>query len=83
MYEAVTRNIRVAVVPKFLDDQSEPDQQRYLWAYHITIENQGGEVVQLLRRRWHITDARGRVREVEGPGVIGVQPVIEPGKRHE
>ena len=83
MFEAITRNIRVAVKPQFLNDQSDPNENRYLWAYHITIENQGAETVQLLRRHWHITDARGRVREVEGPGVIGVQPVIAPGKSHQ
>jgi len=83
MYEATTRNIRIAVTPSFLDDQSEPQENRYLWAYHIVIENQGQETVQLLTRHWHITDSRGRVREVEGPGVIGVQPVIPPGKSHQ
>ena len=82
-YDAVTRNIRVAVVPDFLDDQSEPSESRYLWAYHITIENTGGEAVQLLSRHWRITDSRGRVREVRGPGVVGEQPVIQPGSAFE
>jgi ApaG protein len=83
MYEEITRNVRVAVTPTFLDDQSDASEHRFLWAYHITIENKGGEAVQLLTRHWHITDARGRVREVQGPGVIGQQPVIAPGKSHE
>ena len=83
MFEETTRNIRIAVTPTFLGDQSDPHENRYLWAYHITIENKGREAVQLLTRHWHITDARGRVREVEGPGVIGKQPVILPGKSHE
>ena len=82
-YEAVTRNIRVAVVPDFLDDQSEPSEGRYLWSYHITIENTGGESVQLLSRHWRITDAFGRVREVRGAGVVGEQPVIHPGSAFE
>jgi len=82
-YEAVTRNIRVAVEPDFLDDQSEPSDNRYLWSYHITIENTGGEAVQLLSRHWHITDSRGRVREVRGAGVVGEQPVIQPGGAFE
>ena len=82
-YEAVTRNIRVAVVPDFLDDQSEPSEGRYLWSYHITIENTGGESVQLLSRHWRITDAFGRVREVRGAGVVGEQPVIPPGSAFE
>ena len=83
MYEATTFGIRVAVTPAFLDEQSDPREHRYLWAYHIVIENKGVEPVQLLTRHWHITDALGRVREVEGPGVIGQQPVIAPGKSHE
>lgn len=83
MFEETTRSIRIAVTPTFLGDQSDPSEARYLWAYHITIENQGREAVQLLTRHWHITDARGRVREVEGPGVIGQQPVILPGRKHE
>jgi ApaG protein len=82
-YERVTRNISVAVVPSFLDDQSEPSESRYLWAYHITIENRGGETVQLLSRHWRITDSRGRVREVRGPGVVGEQPVLQPGSAFE
>lgn len=83
MFEETTRSIRIAVTPTFLGDQSDPNDNRFLWAYHITIENHGREAVQLLTRHWHITDARGRVREVEGPGVIGQQPIIPPGRKHE
>jgi ApaG protein len=82
-YEETTRDIRVAVIPEFLDDQSEPDEGRYLWSYRVTIENQSGASVQLLSRFWRITDSRGRVREVRGSGVIGEQPVIGPGKSYE
>jgi len=82
-YEAMTRNIRVAVVPDFLDDQSEPSEDRYLWSYHITIENTGGEAVQLLSRHWRIIDSHGRTREVRGAGVVGEQPVIQPGSAFE
>jgi len=82
-YEAVTRDIRVAVVPDFLDDQSEPSEGRFLWSYHIIIENTGGVAVQLLSRHWRITDSRGRVREVRGAGVVGEQPVIQPGSAFE
>jgi ApaG protein len=82
-YERVTRNIRVAVEPSFLDDQSEPTESRYLWAYRITIENTGGETVQLLSRHWRITDSRGRVREVRGAGVVGEQPILKPGGAFE
>jgi ApaG protein len=83
MYERSTRNIRVAVQPAFLDDQSDPDEQRYLWSYTVTIENTGAEAVQLLSRYWHITDGRGQVKEVSGEGVVGAQPVIAPGQKFQ
>ena len=83
LYERVTRGIRVAVKPAFLEDQSEPDENRYLWSYTITIENKGPETVQLISRYWHISDAVGRVQEVRGPGVVGAQPVLEPGQSFE
>jgi ApaG protein len=82
-YEETTGKIHIAVEPSFLDDQSQPDEGRYLWAYHVTIENRGDTTVQLLSRYWRITDARGRVREVRGDGVIGEQPMIAPGSRFE
>lgn len=82
-YEAVTREIRVSVVPNYLEDQSEPSEGRYLWSYHITIENKGSDTVQLLSRHWRITDSRGKVREVRGAGVVGEQPVIKPGAAFE
>jgi ApaG protein len=80
MYERVTRGIRVAVEPAYLDDQSDPEEGQYLWSYTVTIENNGPEPVQLLSRYWHITDAVGHIQEVRGPGVVGAQPVIDPGK---
>jgi len=83
MYEEITRDIRVVVEPSFLDDQSEPEDGRYIWAYRVTIENRGREPVQLISRYWRITDSRGRTREVRGSGVIGEQPTIEPGRSFE
>jgi ApaG protein len=80
MYEAVTRNIRVRVQPQYLDDQSDPDAGRYVWAYTIDIVNEGRETVQLASRYWHITDEVGHVEEVRGPGVVGEQPVLRPGR---
>jgi ApaG protein len=80
MYERVTRGIRVAVEPAYLDDQSDPDEGQFLWSYTVTIENNGPEPVQLISRYWHITDAVGHIQEVRGPGVVGAQPVIDPGK---
>jgi ApaG protein len=82
-YERETRSIRVSVRPAYLDDQSDPAGDRYVWAYTIAIENRGEESVQLISRYWNITDAAGRVHEVRGPGVVGAQPVIAPGESFE
>jgi ApaG protein len=83
IYERTTHSIRVSVKPSYLEDQSDPPDSRYVWSYAVTIENKGGETVQLLSRYWHITDAHGRVQEVRGPGVVGEQPVLEPGQVFE
>jgi ApaG protein len=83
MYERLTNGIRVAVRPAYLDDQSDPDADNYLWSYTVTIENKSAETVQLMSRYWHITDAEGRVKEIRGPGVVGAQPVLEPGQSFE
>ena len=80
MYERTTHGIRVVVKPAFIDDQSDPDDERYLWSYTVTIENKSGDTVQLMSRYWHITDGTGRVKEVRGPGVVGAQPVLAPGQ---
>ena len=82
-YSAITRQIRVTVEPVWLEDQSSPAENRFVWAYQVRIENLGGETVQLRSRHWRITDARGSVEEVRGPGVIGKQPVIAPGDSFE
>ena len=82
-YEEITRDIKIAVEPDYLEDQSDPEENRYLWSYRVTIENKSELTVQLLSRYWRITDARGRVREVRGDGVIGEQPVIPPGRAFE
>jgi len=83
MYEETTNNIRVVVEPSFLEDESAPEENRYIWAYRVTIENCGEAPVQLISRYWQITDAHGRVREVRGPGVVGEQPNIDPGKFYQ
>ncbi|BBK40284.1 protein ApaG [Allostella vacuolata] len=83
MYTETTRAIRVTVKPFYLDDQSSPSESHYVWAYHVRIENTGREKVQLRTRHWRITDALGRVQEVRGPGVVGEQPVLEPGESFE
>lgn len=79
MYAATTRDIEVRVEPFFLPDRSDPDEERFVWGYRVTIDNQSGEKVKLLSRHWHITDAAGRVEEVRGPGVVGEQPELRPG----
>ena len=81
--EAVTRGIRVKVRAKYISDHSDPERSRWFFAYTVTIENEGDERAQLLSRHWIITDANGNVEEVQGPGVIGEQPVIDPGERFE
>ena len=82
-YMATTRGVRVSVRSFYLDDRSDPSESRWFWAYKVRIENQGQQAVQLLRRTWRITDARGRVQEVHGAGVVGEQPVLEPGEEFE
>jgi ApaG protein len=82
-YSRVTRDVQVSVRSFFLADQSQPDENHYVWAYRVKIENQGSEPVQLLRRTWQITDARGRTQHVHGAGVVGEQPLLEPGESFE
>ncbi len=82
-YETITQDVRVTVRSFYLEDQSKPDEGRFVWAYRISIENRGKRPVQLMRRTWHITDARGRTQRVEGAGVIGQQPTLEPGEAFE
>jgi ApaG protein len=82
-YSRTTRDVRVSVRSFFLADQSQPEENHFVWAYKVTIENHGREAVQLLRRTWQITDARGRTQHVHGPGVVGEQPLLEPGETFE
>lgn len=80
MYSAITRSIRISVEPFYVADQSEPDKARWVFGYRVRIENEGLETVQLLTRHWKITDGRGRLVEVRGEGVVGEQPLLEPGE---
>ena len=82
-YLANTRGIAVSVEPTYLETRSSPERSQYLWAYRVIIENQGRETVQLLSRHWMITNARGELNEVKGPGVVGEQPILKPGQRFE
>ena len=74
-----TGGVTVRVSVSYLPEQSEPRRGRWFWAYHIRIENEGERTVQLLTRHWIITDGRGARHTVEGEGVVGEQPLIEPG----
>ena len=73
-------DIRVDVATQFVDKQSDPGSDRYVFAYTITIRNQGEVPAKLLTRHWVITDANGKVQEVRGDGVVGEQPHLEPGQ---
>lgn len=83
MYQKETRAIEITVKPFYLEEQSEPDDSHFVFAYHIRIRNNGRKAVQLLNRYWQITDGRGRTQEVRGPGVVGEQPVLQPGEAFE
>lgn len=80
MYEAVTHRVKVTVEPIFDPERSDPDERRYFWRYSIEIVNLGDAPVTLMERHWRITDAHGREQEVRGPGVVGEQPTIPPGR---
>jgi ApaG protein len=79
MYSKTTQGIRVTVEPAFMEDRSDPAERRFFWAYTIEIANSGPSPVQILARHWIITDQNGRREEVRGIGVVGEQPIIEPG----
>lgn len=81
MAEALTGSIRVRVEPRFERERSDPGRRQFFFSYTVEIANEGEEVVQLLSRRWTITDGNGRVEEVRGPGVVGQTPVLAPGHR--
>ena len=72
--------IRIQVATSYIDEQSEPDADRYVFGYTITISNDGERAAQLLSRHWVITDANGKVQEVSGDGVVGEQPHLNPGE---
>ncbi len=83
MSETTTRGVRILVRPRFIPEQSDPDNGQWLLAYHITIRNLGEDTVQLISRHWVITNGEGKGEEVRGPGVVGYQPVLKPGEEFE
>ena len=83
MVTEITQGIRVTVETEYQPSYSSPSQYHYVFTYRITIENQSENTIQLLRRHWYISDAGYSPREVEGEGVVGQQPVLEPGQSHQ
>ena len=83
MFEAESHGILVRVAAHFLDDESSPDDNRYIWAYRVEITNQSDREVQLCTRHWEIIDATGHREEVDGRGVVGKEPTIGPGQMFE
>lgn len=79
MYTAVTHEVQVTVLPQFVPERSDADTERYFWAYTVEITNRRSTTVQLISRHWKITDGRGRLEEVRGAGVVGEQPILNPG----
>ncbi len=83
MVSAVTAGVKVSVRTEYQQEYSSPLQAHFVFTYRIRIENSSDNTIQLLRRHWTIFDSNGTVREVEGEGVVGLQPVLEPGEVHE
>jgi ApaG protein len=83
MISAVTDGVKVSVTTEYQPEYSSPMQAHYVFTYRITIENEGTSTVQLLRRHWTIYDGNGKARIAEGEGVVGQQPILEPGETHE
>lgn len=82
-HAAITEGIVVRVAVNFLPEQSRIDAGKWFWVYHIRIENDSDQAVQLLTRHWRITDGRGMINLVEGDGVVGEQPLLQPGQSHD
>lgn len=82
-HAAITNGITVRVAVNFMPDQSRVEAGKWFWAYHIRIENDSPDTVQLLSRHWRITDGRGMVNLVNGEGVVGETPLLAPGKSHD
>jgi ApaG protein len=83
MNTLITNGIAISVETFYQQAQSDVRSHKYVYAYRVTIENKSGNTVQLLRRHWFICDSQGEKREVEGEGVIGLQPTLNPGESHQ
>ena len=83
MVTEITKGIKISVETEYQPAYSSPSQYHYVFTYKVTIENQSENTIQLLRRHWYIHDAGFIIREVEGEGVVGQQPILEPGQHHQ
>jgi ApaG protein len=83
MSNAITRGIRVQVASQYLPERSSPAEEQYFFSYRVRISNEGNERARLVTREWIITDSNGEVQRVSGPGVVGEQPVLDPGDEFE
>lgn len=83
MYTKTTQGVTVSVKSYFLEDQSSPDDNHYVWAYKINIDNKGSEILKLNHRTWIIIDGNGRIMQIQGDGVVGETPTIKPGETYE
>ena len=83
MYSKTTNDVTVTVTPYFLDDQSSPQESHFVWAYQVNITNSGNKSIKVSQRNWLIIDANGKVINVQGEGVVGEFPIIEPGQTFE
>jgi ApaG protein len=82
MVTAITQGVKISVDTVYQEEYSNPEKEHFMFAYQITIENLSDYSIQLMRRQWFIFDSNGTQRDVEGEGVVGIQPVIEPGESH-
>lgn len=79
VFSATTGGVSVKVVPTFAPEHSNPQRRQYVWLYNVVIENQTDKRIKLMRRHWQVIDAHGQKQEITAPGVVGEQPVLEPG----
>ena len=83
MYSKTTKGVTVTVTPYFLDDQSSPQESHYVWAYQVNIKNLSESTMKLNHRNWVIIDANGKIMNVQGEGVVGEFPTLQPGESFE
>ncbi|MEY4539920.1 MAG: hypothetical protein RLZZ306_1677 [Bacteroidota bacterium] len=83
MVSSITNGVKISVQTEFQPEYSNPFQAHFVFSYHVRIQNESDFTVRLLRRHWYIYDGNGQVREVEGEGVVGQQPTLEPGQSYE